>query len=47
MAVWSNNVFGFALPAEAPPPAARGLITLASLALAGGALWWAARPSER
>ena len=45
MAVWANNIFGFALPAKAPPAAVFGLITLASFAVAGAALWWAARPA--
>ncbi len=45
MALWANNVFGFALP---PPPPAPflGVITIASFAFAGSSLWWAARTSH-
>jgi hypothetical protein len=46
MALWANNVFGFALPPQ-PPPAGQCVLTLAAFTLAGAALWWAARSTER
>lgn len=46
MALWANNVFGFA---PAPPLSATGqsVLTLLGFGIAGSVLWWAARPTER
>jgi hypothetical protein len=45
MALWANNVFGF-FPAPPLSAAGQSVMTVAGFAIAGAALWWAARPTE-
>jgi membrane-bound metal-dependent hydrolase YbcI (DUF457 family) len=42
LGLWANNVFGFALPPP-PPEVVQGMMVTAGFALAGAAIWWAAR----
>lgn len=45
MALWANNVFGFATQ-PALPVTAQAIVTIAGFGIAGASLWWAARPTE-
>jgi membrane-bound metal-dependent hydrolase YbcI (DUF457 family) len=46
MALWANNVFGFA-PAPPLSDSAQAVLTIVGFAIAGTVLWWAARPTEQ
>jgi membrane-bound metal-dependent hydrolase YbcI (DUF457 family) len=45
MAIWANNIFGFA-PPPALSPGGQAAFTIFGFTVAGALLWWAAQPTE-